>query len=96
MYLCLMTVKEYVRGSTISLSHFDWSYTLVMTLLEGCAAQSDSICQTLRVFGRLMQIRVFMSCCVPLERSNISVRNLKVSVFIRDTPAPVSQNSASL
>jgi hypothetical protein len=39
-----------------------------------------------------MQIRVFMLCCVqilPLERSTISVRNLKVSLLARGTPAPV-------
>jgi hypothetical protein len=49
-------------------------------------------CQTLRVFGLLMQIRVFILCCfqsLPLERSTISVRNLKVSLLARDTPAPI-------
>jgi hypothetical protein len=39
-----------------------------------------------------MQIRVFMLCWVhvlPLEGSTISVRNLKVSLLARNTPAPV-------
>jgi hypothetical protein len=51
-------------------------------------------CQTIRVFGPLMQIRVFLLCFVkhlPLEGSTISARNLEVSLPVRDTPAPVEQ-----
>jgi hypothetical protein len=48
--------------------------------------------QTLRVFGPLTQIRVFILYCVknqPLAGSTISVRNPNVSLLAHDTTAPI-------